>query len=182
MVETMMGSSPHTRGPRLYTGKVPHGPGFIPAYAGSTFFNQLFQLFHWVHPRIRGVHPVGAVLAILWWGSSPHTRGPRRFFLQSILNNGFIPAYAGSTAFDPLMINTALVHPRIRGVHTYLYALGKVWAGSSPHTRGPLFLVMPSPFAFGFIPAYAGSTSGVYSAGKPPQVHPRIRGVHGRMV
>ena len=71
------------------------------------------------------------------------------------------------------------VHPRIRGVH--LQTIKKSWParGSSPHTRGPQEADHFPARRKRFIPAYAGSTPVKIGATVCPQVHPRIRGVHG---
>ena len=50
--------------------------------------------------------------------------------------------------------------------------------GSSPHTRGARRPLGPRPFAFGIIPAYAGSTDDSSLAGFRTADHPRIRGEH----
>ena len=92
-----MGSSPHTRGPPRRVDREEDLLRFIPAYAGSTVFNLLFQAGPEVHPRIRGVHLVPSDQTRSSKGSSPHTRGPLQDagFKQALI--WFIPAYAGST-------------------------------------------------------------------------------------
>ena len=91
------GSSPHTRGPLQQVGVSIGGPGFIPAYAGSTINFSLLVSGVEVHPRIRGVHLslMGAVHFNT--GSSPHTRGPPLGLSGMPVDGRFIPAYAGST-------------------------------------------------------------------------------------
>ena len=51
--------------------------------------------------------------------------------------------------------------------------------GSSPHTRGALCRQGLTDFAFGIIPAYAGSTSTAQPTVPASKDHPRIRGEHG---
>ena len=52
--------------------------------------------------------------------------------------------------------------------------------GSSPHTRGALRQVRLGGTGRRIIPAYAGSTSSVWTRLGPSSDHPRIRGEHGR--
>ena len=155
------GSSPHTRGAPARASSTGHATrdhprirgehsravfddrpavGIIPAYAGSTKY------------ALSRSRPSA--------GSSPHTRGapptsrrrtrPRRDHprirgehpgnpLAEVVGAGIIPAYAGST-------------------HTSMYG-SEGNSGSSPHTRGALYLCL------------------VLSHGR--QDHPRIRGEHG---
>ena len=66
-------------------------------------------------------------------------------------------------------------HPRIRGEHMSPQALPPRVMGSSPHTRGALFVGDTARKLRRIIPAYAGSTEcQIMSAGD----HPRIRGEH----
>ena len=50
-------------------------------------------------------------------------------------------------------------HPRIRGEHLARLVVGKLVAGSSPHTRGALRGLNQGAAHRGIIPAYAGSTA-----------------------
>ena len=74
------------------------------------------------------------------------------------LDNGIIPAYAGSTA-------VAVVKAAWDG-------------GSSPHTRGARPLVAGPLAPVRIIPAYAGSTTKTRTRMRPWRDHPRIRGEH----
>ena len=71
---------------------------------------------------------------------------------------GIIPAYAGSTFESEFLWGPGTDHPRIRGEHEHLPAVGKSGLGSSPHTRGALVLIVALTVVAGIIPAYAGST------------------------
>ena len=51
------------------------GEGIIPAYAGSTTMGKSMLPSLADHPRIRGEHWSGSVVAPRMIGSSPHTRG-----------------------------------------------------------------------------------------------------------
>ena len=110
------------------------------------------------HPRIRGEH------------------GRKVLFRARSL--GIIPAYAGSTYVNSVYPALAADHPRIRGEHDPGGGACDGRAGSSPHTRGALSVVVVTLRGRGIIPAYAGSTDpGVYDRGVVGD-HPRIRGEH----
>ena len=97
IVNSIPGSSPHTRGPpSMNSCKVSHN-GIIPAYAGSTHPLTLKPSAEWDHPRIRGVHTTMTKAEIGCIGSSPHTRGPLYGVCQVGIKTRIIPAYAGST-------------------------------------------------------------------------------------
>ena len=93
----VMGSSPLTRGIRMFTASRIDRNGFIPAHAGNTgccpFCFQDIQ----VHPRSRGEYIGLFSKQIAYRGSSPLTRGIRFVHLNSFLIVGFIPAHAGNT-------------------------------------------------------------------------------------
>ena len=132
------GSSPHTRGARLY-GEALQIPGrIIPAYAGSTRMPSPSSATCSDHPRIRGEHVKGR---------PPAGAGGR-----------IIPAYAGSTKSGGGLPARARDHPRIRGEHTRSTILAFSCGGSSPHTRGARGPDHDRDRPVGIIPAYAGST------------------------
>ena len=155
------GSSPHTRGARHFEIVVDPIQRIIPAYAGSTFFEDEFVEDERDHPRIRGEHVIFRDDQASSKGSSPHTRGAPAPPHTARFHRGIIPAYAGSTQL-------ALMKP------------GDL-VGSSPHTRG----AHPAPRvarAVGrIIPAYAGSTRHAASQGYEGTDHPRIRGEHVKL-
>ena len=73
--ESILGSSPHTRGARLGRRHPPAQDGIIPAYAGSTRRKYHRSRHPADHPRIRGEHCPWRKPKALHFGSSPHTRG-----------------------------------------------------------------------------------------------------------
>ena len=91
-------------------------------------------------------------------GSSPHTRGAPHERRPLALDDGIIPAYAGSTTDKTEALGLSQDHPRIRGEHLRYAraALGEIR----------------------IIPAYAGSTSTCAQPRTPRRDHPRIRGEH----
>ncbi len=90
----------------------------------------------------------------------------------------FIPAYAGNTVQQVVLIISSPVHPRIRGEHSPVRKLSSAYSGSSPHTRGTPRKQSSAKSLRRFIPAYAGNTSCQLGGAQPRTVHPRIRGEH----
>ena len=89
-------------------------------------------------------------------GSSPLTRGTQRGVKAEIINDRFIPAYAGNSSKDRRNERPVSVHPRLRGELTLFAEIARRAVGSSPLTRGTLG------------PRVPGRT--------PLSVHPRLRG------
>ena len=73
------GSSPHTRGALVLAALGAGSEGIIPAYAGSTNSVRHVRHFGPDHPRIRGEHKDQHTQTMIMFGSSPHTRGARRW-------------------------------------------------------------------------------------------------------
>ena len=94
------------------------------------------------------------------------------------LENGIIPACAGSTR-DRTCAHTACGdHPRVRGEHLAMLVSVPYSGGSSPRARGARRMALCGVATSGIIPACAGSTSA--ARGRPPRPwdHPRVRGEH----
>ena len=92
------GSSPLTRG-APGTRCVSEGePGIIPAHAGSTMAQRLFDAWQGDHPRSRGEHVDRPWDPCPHRGSSPLTRGAPRLVVFLGFGFGIIPAHAGSTS------------------------------------------------------------------------------------
>ena len=130
------------------------------------------------HPRIRGEHSWSSQPITSRSGSSPHTRGALVDALDGDVEDGIIPAYAGSTTKYGHVRMATGDHPRIRGEHLIIRAHSSCTLGSSPHTRGALFGRVDDDVLAGIIPAYAGSTRGSSRLRPAPRDHPRIRGEH----
>ena len=109
-------------------------------------------------------------------GSSPLTRGTRKQRHRRVSRLRFIPAYAGNSAPQAGWAKCAAVHPRLRGELEWDMYTALVLAGSSPLTRGTLFVGLFSISQNRFIPAYAGNSvlCGARLHYRP--VHPRLRG------
>ena len=152
--------------------------GIIPAYAGSTLFEDEFVEDKRDHPRIRGEHSAASPSTSKAAGSSPHTRGAQSTVNAMTSGGRIIPAYAGSTRTSSLMMDESADHPRIRGEHEGLRAGVLGFLGSSPHTRGAPSARNIAIGSTGIIPAYAGSTTARRASPSVSTDHPRIRGEH----
>ena len=130
----------------------------IPAYAGSTLVNANSINWNTDHPRIRGEHRRCGRPGRPRGGSSPHTRGAPHEGGPFALDDGIIPAYAGSTSRFRSRRAKPADHPRIRGEHV---------------GDGAVHLHLE-----GIIPAYAGSTTTSSPSECMSSDHPRIRGEH----
>ena len=178
VAERRGGSSPHTRGARGVAASEVHVHRIIPAYAGSTAASGPKTGCGSDHPRIRGEHMSIGFRPDPDGGSSPHTRGALRVGIGRAGRLRIIPAYAGSTGVhlgDAAVIGD---HPRIRGEHVARRRSRRPSRGSSPHTRGALYMRVTSFQRPGIIPAYAGSTFGEGLVIPAQADHPRIRGEH----
>ena len=156
-----------------------HAVGIIPAHAGFTAGILYVRDRRKDHPRTRGVYPSGSVGAGQAAGSSPHTRGLLVPLLPREAGPRIIPAHAGFTSRRTLACPASGDHPRTRGVYMKSTQNHLTLAGSSPHTRGLLCALTPSPMQEGIIPAHAGFTERLRTELRRAQDHPRTRGVYG---
>ena len=152
------GSSPHMRGTPVSVDENTVGIGIIPAYAGNTcrYIRRWFSARD--HPRICGEHKFTDDTARNAWGSSPHMRGTRGVRRHRKHDAGIIPAYAGNTVVVWRGLSLRRDHPRICGEHKRHCIVRKRCAGSSPHMRGTLTIMLSVVGLVGIIPAYAGNT------------------------
>ena len=116
------GSSPHARGAQHRLRVRDQLQGIIPACAGSTACSRLSRRGRWDHPRMRGEHALGGLVDSALEGSSPHARGAPRPAQPRHLEQGIIPACAGSTWRAPCARGGRRDHPRMRGEHSNLPA------------------------------------------------------------
>ena len=112
------GSSPLTRGAHGYTEKGKARTGLIPAHAGSTCDQPLPDGPRRAHPRSRGEHEILTEGEEGTTGSSPLTRGAQTDEFTTDINEGLIPAHAGSTSAPAQRQRLTRAHPRSRGEHT----------------------------------------------------------------
>ena len=134
------GSSPLTRGkPRVDLRGVEDG-GLIPAHAGKTSAVMTSAATLTAHPRSRGENADGAIKNLSIGGSSPLTRGKPFGGVGEAAPVGLIPAHAGKTRRARPGRALQPAHPRSRGENVIASAARVFTVGSSPLTRGKLFL------------------------------------------
>ena len=171
-----VGSSPLTRGKPHHLGCDVSDPGLIPAHAGKTIGGSLSSLPMTAHPRSRGENGCSRPAPRSWKGSSPLTRGKRRWAGGVPSVCGLIPAHAGKTYRRCRRWSMPWAHPRSRGENDYTTPSTVALSGSSPLTRGKqvgkLFDARPRRL----IPAHAGKTSLEEHGDKVHAAHPRSRG------
>ena len=94
------------------------------------------------------------------------------------LEEGIIPACAGSTGHVAIGRPGEWDHPRMCGEHVESRYGFTCETGSSPHVRGALFCITRSPLDGGIIPACAGSTTCADGTTVKLRDHPRMCGEH----
>ena len=134
------------------------GSGIIPADAGSTPIRPSRPWRERDHPRGCGEHIFPYVNAISQRGSSPRMRGAPFLFAAQTLSMRIIPADAGSTPREVVIVGDIGDHPRGCGEHLRGSAPFSSICGSSPRMRGALDTRDFGRFRTRIIPADAGST------------------------
>ena len=156
----LQGSSPLTRGKRVFGASGPPDVGLIPAHAGKTDGWGLQPLGRGAHPRSRGENCLClSVCATPRW---------------------LIPAHAGKTRTSPSRTCAGGAHPRSRGENMDECCFESENGGSSPLTRGKRVCLVPEPCVSGLIPAHAGKTALCRSTRQTSWAHPRSRGENSR--
>ena len=172
------GSSPHVRGALWVCHAKLLTLGIIPACAGSTIWVWRCCAVCRDHPRMCGEHVGRHQRRPGCAGSSPHVRGALDAARDRRLEQGIIPACAGSTrrpsalpwrrwdhprmcgstGWRFIIMFKVWDHPRMCGEHTESKSSEATSAGSSPHVRGALTFGGAAVRMVGIIPACAGST------------------------
>ena len=152
--------------------------GIIPAYAGNTRPHHPSTLDIWDHPRVCGEHGMADIGDALSSGSSPRMRGTLLRVRIPDGAMGIIPAYAGNTVRQEVLVFLARDHPRVCGEHRCQLHDRQHAAGSSPRMRGTPLGRRPRRGAGGIIPAYAGNTFSKSSNVLLMRDHPRVCGEH----
>ncbi|ESJ13490.1 hypothetical protein SED60170_25140 [Salmonella enterica subsp. diarizonae serovar 60:r:e,n,x,z15 str. 01-0170] len=98
-------------------------------------------------------------------GLSPLARGTLSAVLLTLHSSRFIPAGAGNTWRRRRPLQIAPVYPRWRGEHVCDVVFYANVFGLSPLARGTLLLCAHPRFIRRFIPAGAGNTPSVCTAG-----------------
>ena len=155
-----MGSSPLTRGKRLFRPKARTNPRLIPAHAGKTQAKCSSLNLVRAHPRSRGENlRVGRSDSVCW---------------------GLIPAHAGKTPTGRQSTGEPGAHPRSRGENISSRDRGTSSKGSSPLTRGKRRTLRGHQPGPRLIPAHAGKTYSAELYTFVTRAHPRSRGENTR--
>ena len=152
------GSSPLARGTPPVSPRHARGCRLIPARAGNTAVESPVATAPAAHPRSRGEHQRHTGQASTSRGSSPLARGTPEWVPEFLANGRLIPARAGNTLKELLLISMPSAHPRSRGEHRPEKRCRHPAGGSSPLARGTHPL-QPVPVGYRrLIPARAGNT------------------------
>ena len=132
------------------------------------------------HPRSRGENASGIECDVLYFGSSPLTRGKHggHEFRERICR--LIPAHAGKTMILLSRRFWRRAHPRSRGENVDDARVFGEYNGSSPLTRGKRASSPTHETAAGLIPAHAGKTDPIGGMACSMRAHPRSRGENVR--
>ena len=153
-----IGSSPLSRG-ILCCGGIGCSRGrIIPALAGNTWPGSADDGAAWDHPRSRGEYMFTSCLGRSDAGSSPLSRGIRRWGRGGGVVNRIIPALAGNTSTVWRLMTVDGDHPRSRGEYDACTVITEYPQGSSPLSRGILEVDSDRHGRGGIIPALAGNT------------------------
>ena len=109
-------------------------------------------------------------------GSSPLTRGKPTYVANRITSHRLIPAHAGKTVRLEVRLLSVEAHPRSRGENGDSCSTTSARTGSSPLTRGKLYLRDQEPSRDRLIPAHAGKTLRNRCVYGMCKAHPRSRG------
>ena len=170
------GSSPLTRGKLRLIREDDNIAGLIPAHAGKTPCGLSSRISRPAHPRSRGENFSVPFRLSEEAGSSPLTRGKRAIHVIAGPTMRLIPAHAGKTCRSASAPGRTAAHPRSRGENSHAHSNSKVAPGSSPLTRGKLFVACFGAKRGRLIPAHAGKTAPCPPKAWSSMAHPRSRG------
>ena len=173
---TVPGSSPLTRGKRVFGGERQGCVRFIPAHAGKTNSAGLYPISLPAHPRSRGENLGNTLWSAGKSGSSPLTRGKPDALPHAGGCERLIPAHAGKTGPQADRPDRLGAHPRSRGENFGVEEDSGLIDGSSPLTRGKPDAIRQDRHHHRLIPAHAGKTPPPATKRPPSTAHPRSRG------
>ena len=170
------GSSPRAWGIH-FVDPLEHAIGrFIPTCVGNTGRTGRPKYTGAVHPHVRGEYGTASTADGMVAGSSPRAWGIQTDALSSVAVVRFIPTCVGNTRTRDAQIETAAVHPHVRGEYKGQVGLHQFSCGSSPRAWGILAQRDHDLDAARFIPTCVGNTlSGPWPA-PHRSVHPHVRG------
>ena len=160
---TPVGSSPLTRGKRLFRLGCNHRRRLIPAHAGKTVQRRRRTGRRRAHPRSRGENSSCARSRSRLSGSSPLTRGKPSALRRWRATPRLIPAHAGKTSRKAPLGRCMTAHPRSRGENILTAWERRLGMGSSPLTRGKHRMGTATRYVERLIPAHAGKTRSALS-------------------
>ena len=169
----LQGSSPRVRGKARRRRRSCLGLGIIPAGAGKSRAFALATQHLWDHPRGCGEKFLCYSSRPNRRGSSPRVRGkgPRHQGRRPC--HGIIPAGAGKSGGETLLLGDDGDHPRGCGEKVQRPPETAGEAGSSPRVRGKDLQIEAESRPVGIIPAGAGKSEARKSAPACPRDHPR---------
>ena len=173
---TKLGSSPRVRGKRRGGWRGPCQLRLIPACAGKTCLFLPMSFVPWAHPRVCGENKKPKTRPKNGRGSSPRVRGKLGSHVFKGLHDRLIPACAGKTNLNAMVIGSSGAHPRVCGENINPLTGQPIATGSSPRMRGKLERTGGARDRHGLIPAYAGKTAGVRERVVWTPAHPRVCG------
>ena len=158
ILDTILGSPPHTRGKVLHRVRHSSPRGITPAHAGKRQLPASRRQGWRDHPRTRGEKQRNLDSIVTSTGSPPHTRGkdhPKFFQGQ---RTGITPAHAGKSHRPDHSRLPSWDHPRTRGEKLMATILAAACRGSPPHTRGKGGRSPQHRDVQGITPAHAGKS------------------------
>ena len=152
------------------------GVGIIPACAGSRYLIYCNSDTDRDHPRVCGEQDAFAKAHRGGGGSSPRVRGADATEYGGVIDQGIIPACAGSSVRLKISSSTSRDHPRVCGEQAIVSRSPRARAGSSPRVRGADQRGKHIASLAGIIPACAGSSRPSSSLKACCRDHPRVCG------
>ena len=150
---------PRSRGENAYRDSpARHGSGSSPLTRGKPSTATARPTRNGAHPRSRGENKGHCLQVHCGSGSSPLTRGKHPNDPGAWRYPGLIPAHAGKTLVAVTPSIEAEAHPRSRGENRMGSHQDQAPDGSSPLTRGKLWVAGAGEPSEGLIPAHAGKT------------------------
>jgi len=130
------GSSPRGRGTASTARRNSRLPRFIPAWAGNRSSWVRLTIERPVHPRVGGEQSPHDPFHNSKAGSSPRGRGTGLPLWAATIAARFIPAWAGNSKQENVLLGEGAVHPRVGGEQVCDVEVHAFGAGSSPRGRG----------------------------------------------
>ncbi len=156
---SVCGLSRLARGTRRNGSDIHDDHRFIPAGAGNTLNIMMRTEWGAVYPRWRGEHQIIGCPSRRMTGLSPLARGTRDGRVSFYHCGRFIPAGAGNTRRQSVVLSLRAVYPRWRGEHQQRLHVEDATGGLSPLARGTRKLDQTNNRISRFIPAGAGNTT-----------------------